>query len=248
VITFGGHRSRGVRISGQYVKQVLVDGRDYHWAAVQRIERRRHALLLAYYAKRATLAAMYWGVSLGEGCSFYGPLLFNRTRHSRITVGMDCVFRSAYWSNPIGLNRPCMLSTLKPEAELLIGQGCGLSGTVISAAESVILGREVRCGANVTITDSDWHSPECPGEGPATAPHAPVVIEDGAWLGLNVVVLKGVTIGRGSVVAAGSVVVDSVPPRVVAAGQPARVVRELDPAEEHRADEGDGHTRQAAVQ
>ena len=202
--------------------------RDFRWAAVRRIEGQRRALALAYFGKRAALSAVYWGVDLGESCSFYGPILFNRTGYSRIAVGPNCVFRSAYRSNEAGVNRPCMLSTLAPGAELLIGRGCGLSGTVIAAAERVVLGDNVLCGANVTIMDSDLHDPASPIGG--QAPHAPVVIEDGAWLGLNAIVLKGVTIGRGSVVAAGSVVVGSVPPGVIVAGQPAVVVRELDPA------------------
>jgi acetyltransferase-like isoleucine patch superfamily enzyme len=204
------------------------DKRDYRWAAVRRIERQRRSLGLAYYGRRAALSAAYWGVELGQSCSFYGPIMFNRTGYSRIAIGSDCVFRSAYWSNEIGVNRPCMLSTLAPEAELLIGDRCGLSGTVIAASESVVLGDDVLCGANVTIMDSDLHSPEFPSA--REAPHAPVVIEAGAWLGLNAVVLKGVTIGRGSVVAAGSIVVTSVPPRVIVAGQPAVVIRELSPS------------------
>jgi acetyltransferase-like isoleucine patch superfamily enzyme len=208
----------------------LPEKRDHRWAIVSRIEERRTNIALAYFAARAGLSAAYWGVDIGAGCSFYGPLLLNRVGGSDISVGSDCVFRSSYRSNQIGVNRPCMLSTLRPGAALMIGDGCGLSGTVISAAERVVLGKGVRCGANVTITDTDWHSPESPDIGPEEASHAPVVIEDGAWLGLNVVVLKGVTIGSGSVVAAGSVVVESVPPRVVVAGQPARPVRVLNPA------------------
>jgi acetyltransferase-like isoleucine patch superfamily enzyme len=57
---------------------------------------------------------------------------------------------------------------------------------------------------------------------------APVVIEDGAWLGENVVVCPGVTIGRGAVVGANSVVLHDVPARSVAVGAPARVRRHLD--------------------
>jgi acetyltransferase-like isoleucine patch superfamily enzyme len=205
------------------------DKPDYLAAVVRRAEQARLAVALAYYGRRASVSAAYWGVELGGGCSFYGPVLFSRTGHSRLSIGADCVFRSAYWSNRIGLNRPCMLSTVSPVAELIVGDGCGLSGTVISAAERVELGKNVLCGANVTITDTDWHSTAAPRSGLEGAPHAPVVIEDGVWIGLNVVVLKGVTIGRGAVVAAGSVVVDSVPPLVVVAGQPATVVREIDP-------------------
>ncbi|MCO7221391.1 sugar O-acetyltransferase [Klenkia sp. PcliD-1-E] len=57
---------------------------------------------------------------------------------------------------------------------------------------------------------------------------APITIGDGVWLGGGVVVLPGVTIGRDTVVGAGSVVTRDLPPRVVAVGNPARVVRELD--------------------
>jgi maltose O-acetyltransferase len=56
---------------------------------------------------------------------------------------------------------------------------------------------------------------------------APVVIEDDAWIGFGSTILKGVTVGRGSIVAAGSLVARSVPPGVLVAGNPARVVREL---------------------
>lgn len=56
---------------------------------------------------------------------------------------------------------------------------------------------------------------------------APIKIEDKVWLGMNVTVLKGVTIGEGSVVAAGSVVTKDIPPWTLVAGSPARVIKEL---------------------
>ncbi len=56
---------------------------------------------------------------------------------------------------------------------------------------------------------------------------APIVIADKVWLGMNVTVLKGVTIGEGSVVAAGSIVTKNVPPWTLVAGNPARIIREL---------------------
>ena len=55
----------------------------------------------------------------------------------------------------------------------------------------------------------------------------PVTIADDVWIGSNVVVLKGVTIGRAAVIGAGSIVTDDIPPYVLAAGNPARVIREL---------------------
>ena len=67
------------------------------------------------------------------------------------------------------------------------------------------------------IVDKDW----------TTVKSAPIVIEDDAWIGINVIVLKGVTIGRGAVVGAGSVVTKDVPAWTVVAGNPAVVVKQL---------------------
>ena len=54
---------------------------------------------------------------------------------------------------------------------------------------------------------------------------APIVIQDHVWLGMNVIVLKGVTIGEGAIVAAGSIVTKDVPPHCLVAGVPAKVVK-----------------------
>jgi acetyltransferase-like isoleucine patch superfamily enzyme len=119
-----------------------------------------------------------------------------------------------------------MMSTLLPGAVLTIGSECGFSGTVVAAAESIVIGDRVLCGANSTITDTDWHG-VYPEERSSVGRSAPVSIQDDVWIGMGAVVLKGVTIGHGTVVAAGSVVTRALPPMVVAAGNPARVLREL---------------------
>lgn len=113
-----------------------------------------------------------------------------------------------------------MISTLKEGAELTIGMGCGFSGTVIACAKKIILGNNVRCGANTLITDTDWHADDS-----RTGPDAPVEIGDNVWLGVNVTVLKGVTIGEGTLIGAGSLVTKSLPAQVIAAGVPAKVIR-----------------------
>lgn len=143
--------------------------------------------------------------------------------NSEIFVGDGCKFRSSEGSNKIGINRSCHISTLKGGARVIIGDRCGFSGTVIGAALRIELGREVRCGANTTITDTDWHETD-----PRSGMPAPVVIEDNVWLGLNVTVLKGVRIGRNSVIAAGSIVTRDIPSNVVAGGIPARVLKPLE--------------------
>ena len=70
-----------------------------------------------------------------------------------------------------------MLSTLRAGASLQIGSMCGFSGTVIAAAESIVIGDRVMCGANVTITDTDWHAVNLSERyTPGTAASAPVSI------------------------------------------------------------------------
>ena len=97
--------------------------------------------------------------------------------------------------------------------------------TFIDATESLTIGRSVAIGPNCYITDHDH------GSDPALAPldqpmvSKPTRIEERVWIGANVVILKGVTIGSGTIVGAGSVVTKSLPANVIAAGVPARVLR-----------------------
>jgi acetyltransferase-like isoleucine patch superfamily enzyme len=101
-------------------------------------------------------------------------------------------------------------------------------GSRISASDEIAIGDGVMMANGVYVTDSDWHTVYDRTER-AAAP-TPVYIGRNVWLGDHATVLKGVTIGENSVVAARSVVTKDVPANVIVAGNPARVVRELDPA------------------
>ena len=172
--------------------------------------------------------AWLWGIELGANAQVEGwPILF-RVEGSKITVGKNLYLRSSPRSNFAGPSRPCYLAAVEPEAQITIGDDCGFTSTVISARLSITLGNRVMCGVNTTITDNDWHhlDPALRRESKGI-PAAAVVIEDNVWLGMNCTVLKGVRIGRDTVVAAGSVVVSDLPPGVVAAGIPARPRKSL---------------------
>lgn len=98
-------------------------------------------------------------------------------------------------------------------------------GVRISSACRITIGDSVMMANRVYLTDSDWHDlydRTAPGRG------APIAIGDNVWLGDSTIVCKGVTIGDNSVIGAGAVVVDDIPPNTVAAGNPARVVKTLD--------------------
>ncbi len=99
----------------------------------------------------------------------------------------------------------------------------------VSVAKRVTIGSHVLVSDRVLIADNDGH-PLDPdrrrgGEPIALEDARPVTIEDGAWIGSRAVILKGVTVGRGAIVAAGAVVTRDVPPYALVAGNPARVVR-----------------------
>src|SRR5208283_5189717 len=107
-----------------------------------------------------------------------------------ISIGPGCQFRSSHASNPSGINRPCLLTTLAEGAEIKIGSNCGFSGTAIACSTKISLGERVRCSPNTWIIDTDGHWDDS-----RTGPNAPVAIGNGVWLGANVSVMKGVTIG-----------------------------------------------------
>lgn len=168
-------------------------------------------------------------ISWGHGWHFYGVPIIQKHRHSRMTFGSGLQLRSSLRSNPLGPNHPVILTTWWPGAVLEVGANFGMTGGVICAAKAVIIGNNVAVGANSTLIDTDFH-PLDPAQRkmrPAEAKTATVVIEDDVFIGMNCLILKGVTLGRGSVVGAGSVVTKDVPPGVIVAGNPARIVQEL---------------------
>src|SRR4029078_4288947 len=99
--------------------------------------------------------------------------------------------------------------------------------TIKSQGAGIQIGRDGVFGANVEIFDSDFHALDPLRRKAPTQRTAPVVIEDNVFVGMGVRILKGVTIGWDYVIGAGSVVSRSIPAGVVAAGNPARVVRTL---------------------
>jgi acetyltransferase-like isoleucine patch superfamily enzyme len=98
----------------------------------------------------------------------------------------------------------------------------------VSAADSVTIGNDVLIGSNVAIRDHDHGSAPDRHRARQTLVAAPVEIGDFAWLGQNVVVLKGVTIGKNAVVGANAVVTRSVADGAIVAGVPARQIGWVD--------------------
>lgn len=113
-------------------------------------------------------------------------------------------------------------------ARVSIGDGTWINNGFSAIAEhtSIAIGRRVLIGTNVEMFDSDFHGIRVDDRNKSSPDWArPIVIEDDVFIGSNVRVLKGVTIGRGAVIANSSLVVNDVPPDSVAGGNPARVIK-----------------------
>jgi acetyltransferase-like isoleucine patch superfamily enzyme len=118
------------------------------------------------------------------------------------------------------------LITTTRHAEIRIGRNARLNGCTLVAAESIEVGDDCVLGS-CEIRD---HLPQVPlRDRPYLPQPGPVVLENNVWVGSQVSVLPGVRIGENSVVGIHAVVVRPVPANVLVAGNPARVVRRLDP-------------------
>jgi acetyltransferase-like isoleucine patch superfamily enzyme len=195
---------------------------DMPWKAVNEIER---LLLLPVARLQFALAGVKWG----SGWKLYGLPIIQKHRHSTLTIGARLELRSTARSNPLGPNRPVILSTRRPNAVLTIGDQFGMTGGSVVCEERITIGNRVTVGANTIIADTDFHplDPLIRQQRPIDGATAPIVIEDDVFIGMQSLILKGVTLGKGSVIGAGSVVTRDIPPGVIAAGNPAQVIREL---------------------
>lgn len=188
----------------------------------------RLSLLLFCSSITMSISLSLRGIKTGKGLRFWGLAYFVRHQDSGISIGMGCSFRSDRTSNLMGVNRQCILSTHAPGAQLIIGENCGFSGVTIGAKQKITLKNNVLAGANVVITDFDWHNLDPQLRRTDSGDAKPVIIGDNVFIGANSIILKGSSIGKNSVIGANSVVAGDIPENCIAAGNPARVIRSLD--------------------
>lgn len=161
-----------------------------------------------------------WGISFGKKSRFLGNTFFFAGRSASIKIGDHCTFIGNSRFNFRGINHPCILQA--DSGNIVIGNECGFSGVSIVSSVNVSIGNNVMCGANVKIGDRNDHEDIYPQWQPM-----PVSIGNNVWIGMDSKVLRGVTIGNNVVIGAGSIVTKDIPDNVIAAGNPCRVIREL---------------------
>jgi acetyltransferase-like isoleucine patch superfamily enzyme len=165
------------------------------------------------------------GVRLGERGFLYSAFSFLHVppeARNQVRVGTDTgIYHGTFFE-------------LGPGATVEIGNFSTLVGAILRAERSITLGSYVFVAHEVVITDCDGpgvvHRSSWTGQtAPPTCEPRPVTIGDDVWIGMRAIILAGVTIGDGAVVGAGAVVSGDVPPMTVVSGNPARVVRALEP-------------------
>jgi acetyltransferase-like isoleucine patch superfamily enzyme len=128
----------------------------------------------------------------------------------------------------------------KPGAEIIIGSKTFIGASHLVCANKITIGNDVLISWGVTIVDHDSHSIEFTKRQAdavnwisgykdwTNVQQAPIVIEDGSWIGFGAIILKGVKIGSKAVVAAGALVTRDVEPWTLVAGNPARFVKQIE--------------------
>ncbi|MBI1202275.1 MAG: acyltransferase [Rhodopseudomonas sp.] len=162
----------------------------------------------------------------------YGLPEIKRAPGARIVLGRRVQLNSSSVRTVAAtLSGPVRLAALSASASILVEEGVGLNGTSITARSKAIrIGAGTLVGPNVVIVDADFHAiwpPDARAVSPAIESDADVTIGRNVWIGMGSMILKGVTIGDGAVIAAGSVVTRDVAANSLAGGLPARFIRSL---------------------
>lgn len=160
--------------------------------------------------------------------SVWGSIRFLIHGPGSIVIGKNLHAVSSRRRSFLTLFSPCHL-TIIGDGHIVLGEHVDLNGTTISARSRISIGDNTMIGPNTIIVDHDGHVAWPPIERWTNhGPVADVVIENDVWIGMNCLILKGVKIGSGSIIAAGSVVISDVDPASLYAGNPARKIKVLD--------------------
>lgn len=168
-------------------------------------------------------------VPAGSGIKVWGKVYIYRHSGSEISIGKNVSIVSSPRRYAFNIFPQSKLRTGYTGAKIIIGSNVGFNSiSIFSRSKQVKIGNNTIIGGNCQIADTDGHPvwpPEARHHYPGNEHDAPVDIGKNVYIGLNVIVLKGVTIGDNSVIAAGSVVNHSIPENCLAAGVPAKVVK-----------------------
>ncbi len=152
------------------------------------------------------------------------PLLLKG--NGKISFGLNCKF--GYKDSPFFYSTYTYVEARAEEAEIIFGNNNHFNNNCrIEANTKIEFGNDVLVGVNCSFLDNDGHNLERDKRKSGVPNTAPIYIGNNVFIGDNVTILKGVSIGDNSVIGNGSIVTKLIPSNVIAVGNPATVIREL---------------------
>ena len=166
------------------------------------------------------------GIKYGMGFQSCGRITFVFFS-GHMQIGDNVYINSKRIADPIGGQDRTIIQL--NNGNIRIGNRVGISNAAICSSNSITIEDDVCIGAGCKIYDTDFHSAiaEYRLQGNSHVKTAPVLIKEKAFIGGHSIILKGVTIGKGAVVGAGSVVTSDIPDGEIWAGNPARFIKKV---------------------
>lgn len=168
------------------------------------------------------------GVIIARKASLVGRVIIRMHKGSRIIIGAGSKLSTSPFNYHLSIYGPMKLVTSMPEAIILIGEYTRIHASCIHAYQKVQVGNRCLIAANCQIFDCSGHDlsfDRVQNRINTKGVAKPVLIGDDVWIGTGSIIMPGVRIGDGSVIAAGSVVTKDVPSMCIVGGNPARVIR-----------------------
>lgn len=150
--------------------------------------------------------------------------------NAKVCIGDNFVMGNSILTSATGLKGKCKID-VRNNARLIIGNNVGMTLTSISCFKEIIIEDNVKIGFGTHIMDTDFHAINpMERKSPEDAIHAQkakILIQENVFIGAHCFILKGVVIGKNSVIAAGSIVTHNIPDNVIAGGNPCKIIRTI---------------------
>lgn len=169
--------------------------------------------------------------TIGSNVKFRCLPVIIMKKNTNLILGDGVVVNSEKKGYFLNMHSPCKFLLDKQGGQIKIGKNTRIHGTCIHAYKSVEIGENCLIAANTQIFDGSGHDLSFNNADNRINTYGsvkPIIIENSVWIGANSIVLPGVTIGYGSVVAAGSVVTKDIPPLTLVGGNPAKIIKRND--------------------
>lgn len=188
-------------------------------------------IIYYYFVNKLVTLTMRFSsnLDLEKGVRFKNFPNVLKHKSARISIGNNTVINSSNFGYHINMFSKCKLYADRAKALIEIGRNCRIHGTCLHAYNKISIGDNCLIAANTQIIDGNGHdlSFEDPKNRINTSDNGkPIVIEDNVWIAANCIILGGTTIGKGSIVTAGSVVKGEIPANCIYGGNPAKLIKQ----------------------